>query len=198
MRKPSPKVIRSALIRWKTSKEYERYRDQEKVLRQLFQDLFPKNNSISAILLKVTALNQFYSTNIYDTYSMARHILELKIDKHLVRGDLTLIGEIAAIKLSRRKKKFYSFATKYCSHYFPECFPIYDSFVSKMLALYRKQFKFESFSQNGLKDYEKFKNVLTAFRGAFGLNRIPLKETDIFLWINGREKFSKWRKKSRT
>ena len=52
------------------------YTLQEKSLNKLFLKLCPKNKKIEDVLLKVSALNDFYSTNIYDTYSVAENIIK--------------------------------------------------------------------------------------------------------------------------
>ncbi|MCD8290587.1 MAG: hypothetical protein LUC91_03690, partial [Prevotella sp.] len=49
------------------------YYEQEQALNLLFRKL-PQNKKLSQILLKTAALNDFYSTNIFDIYTVARHI----------------------------------------------------------------------------------------------------------------------------
>ena len=46
----------------------ERYALAEGALGLLFNELCPKNANIENVLLKVSALNDFYSTNIYDSF----------------------------------------------------------------------------------------------------------------------------------
>jgi hypothetical protein len=65
------------------------------------------------VLLKVSALNDFYSTNIYDTHAVARHIEHLRIDESLLSGDLSLVNRIAPVKVGKKVRNFYSFVTKY-------------------------------------------------------------------------------------
>ena len=96
------------------------YVAREKALFKLFNEIYPNNTDIYEILIKVAALNDFYSTNIFSVYSVAEHILSLKIDERLKSGDSTLVKEIAEITISSKSKNFYSFATKYCTHHNPE------------------------------------------------------------------------------
>ena len=70
------------------------YVEQEKALKKLFA-LFPNNNDISEVLLKVNILNDFYSTNIFNTYKIAEYIVSLNIDKKLKAKDLSIVNEIA-------------------------------------------------------------------------------------------------------
>lgn len=72
----------------------ESYKLQETALDRLFFELSPKNTDISDILLKVATLNDFYSTNIFSIFPVAKHILSLDIDERLKRGDIFLVNEI--------------------------------------------------------------------------------------------------------
>lgn len=131
--------------------QLENYHLQENALDKLFVTLCPKNTDISDVLLKVSSLNDFYSTNIY------------------------------------------SFASKYCSHHNPKHFPIYDSYVDKVLCYFRNLKKFPAFKfkNSDLKDYAKFKEILIAFRSIYGLDKFNLKEIDKYLWQFGKRHFPK-------
>ena len=50
----------------------DNYHFQEKAIDKLFFELCPNNNVRSDILLKVSTLNDFYSTNIFSPYSVAK------------------------------------------------------------------------------------------------------------------------------
>jgi hypothetical protein len=191
---PSPTIVRSYLEKWNTDKTLENYRSQEGALKLLFHTFCLENNSLERVLLKVTALNQFYSTNIYDTYSMAKHIIDMQIDERLQSDDLTLVNELALITLKKKQKNFYSFASKYCSHHNPTAFPIYDSFVEKMLVRRAKAECFFEFKKAELKKYERFVQIIKAFQQFYGLENFLLREIDIFLWLAGKELFPRWPK----
>lgn len=75
--KPTPAQIRKYIKRWESLEDYVL---QEASLNRLFQVLCPQNTSIEDVLLKVCALNDFYSTNIFKTYPVAKRILKLNID----------------------------------------------------------------------------------------------------------------------
>lgn len=139
------------------------YVEQEKALKKLFA-LFPNNNEISEVLLKVNILNDFYSTNIFDTYKIAEYIVSLNIDKKLKAKDLSIVNEIADKTKNGINRNIYSFATKYCVHHLGDEYPIFDSFVAKMLLHLNKQDKFSKFSYNDCRDYLKFYNILNEFR----------------------------------
>ena len=173
----------------KSWKDLKNYKLQEDALDKLFFELLPSNEEISDILLKVATLNDFYSTNIFSVYPVAEHILSLKIDERLRQGDVTLVNEIQNVTINGVTRKFYSFSTKYCSHHNPKEYPIYDSYVEKVLKYFRKTDKFSKFKNSDLKDYQKFKNIIIAFREYYGLEEFNLKEIDQYLWQLGKEYF---------
>ena len=184
--KPSASEVEKYLKTWKNLKNYKL---QEDALDKLFFELLPSNEEISDILLKVATLNDFYSTNIFSVYPVAEHILSLKIDERLKQGDVTLVNEIQNVTINGVTRKFYSFSTKYCSHHNPNEYPIYDSYVEKVLKYFRKTDKFFNFKNADLKGYQKFKNIIIAFREYYGLEEFNLKEIDQYLWQLGKEYF---------
>jgi len=186
--RPTPEVINSHLQTWE---RLENYRLQEQSLALLFHKLCPQNSILEHVLLKVTALNQFYSTNIFDTYSVAKHIVHLAIDGRLSNKDLTLVNELAKVTIRNKPKNFYSFASKYCNHHLPDAYPIYDSFVEKMLLHYQKVDKFEVFKKADLKNYSRFVGIITSFQKHYTLEQFSLRQLDVFLWLAGKYCFPK-------
>ena len=186
--KPDKDQMEMYLERWD---QMENYAAQEEALNKLFFKLAPQNKDMSDILLKVSTLNDFYSTNIFSTYPVAKHILELQIDDRLKAGDVTLVGDIQAVEISGKVKNFYSFATKYCSHHNPLDYPIYDDYVNKALRHFNKVDGFSTFSEPDLHDYVKFKSILIDFRSYYGLEDYNLKQIDQYLWQVGKEYFPK-------
>ena len=185
---PSKEQVEFYLAKWD---ELENYHLQEEALDKLFFKLCPKNTDITDILLKVSTLNDFYSTNIYSVYPVAKHILSLGIDARLKAGDVTLVNDIKQIMINGKKWNFYSFASKYCSHHNPLDYPIYDSYVDTTLRFFRKRDGFSSFADSDLKDYVYFKGTLIDFRVFYGLQEYNLKQIDKYLWLFGKEYFPK-------
>jgi hypothetical protein len=175
-----------------TWQKLEKYRLQEDSLRLLFSELCPENKKIEHVLLKVCALNAFYSTNIFDTYSVAKHILEKDIDPRLSSGDCSLVNEIAKVTIKDKEKNFYSFASKYCSHHEPNKFPIFDYFVEKLLIEHQKRDCFDDFRKGDLKEYKRFVEIIENFKQAYGLQAFTLRDIDIYLWIAGKETFKRY------
>lgn len=186
--KPSVEKVEEYLKLWDT---LENYSLQECALDKLFFELAPSNTNISDILLKSATLNDFYSTNIFSIFPVAKHILSLNIDDRLKEGDETLVDDMKNIVINNKNMKLYSFATKYCSHHNPEAFPIYDSFVDKVLRYFRDIDGFSKFKNEDLKNYETFKSILNDFKIFYSLQKYSFKELDRFLWQFGKEYFPK-------
>ena len=184
---PSKDEVEKYLVKWR---QLEKYFNQELALNKLFFDLCPKNDNIEDILLKCSTLNDFYSTNIFDINAVANHILSLKIDERLELGDLSLVEDIAKVKVGDPPKEhnFYSFATKYCSHHKPSLYSIYDYFVEKVLLHFKNENKeIHNFTQADLKHYPTFIQVIHDFQKCYNLESYDLKQMDEYLWQLGKE-----------
>lgn len=190
----------TALIPTPCNQEVEKYLElwdsndkfvlQEKSINKLFTEIFTDNTDIEHVLIKASVLNDFYSTNIFSIYDMAKHIVSLDIDERLKQGDEALVSEIGHIVIADKEKYFYSFATKYCSHHNPVSFPIYDSYVDKVLMYFKKKDKFAVYKQDDLKVYPIYKKILSQFSEFYGITSFSLKELDMYLWQLGKKFFS--------
>lgn len=184
--KPTTKEVNKYLRLWDT---LENYVLQEDALDKLFFNTYPFNEDISEILVKAAALNDFYSTNIFSIFPVAKHIHNLKIDTRLKVKDPSLVNDIAQVDMNGKIKNFYSFATKYCSHHDPINYPIYDIYVEKVLMALNKRDKFSKFNKKDLKDYKRFKEIIIEFRKYYGLDEFNLKQIDKYIWQLGKEFF---------
>ena len=185
---PSIEQVELYLTKWDG---LENYHLQEDALNKLFFELCPKNTDVIDVLLKASTLNDFYSANIFSIYPVAKHICALDIDARIKAGDITLVGDIQHITINDTEKKFYSFATKYCSHHNPLDYPIYDSYVDDVLRYFRNRHSFSDFSDGDLKDFVKFKCILIDFRTFYGLDKYNLKQIDQYVWQLGKDYFPK-------
>jgi len=186
---PTKQIISLYQEKWDT---LENYVAQESSLRKLFTQTYPNNTELDEVLIKVCSLNDFYSTNIFSPFSVAKHIISLDIDKRLPNNDTNLVNDIAKVNVNGKKQfNFYSFATKYCSHHKPKDYPIYDSYVEKLLMALKKQDKFFKFHKAELKIYSSYKNILINFRKFYELEEFDLKQIDKYLWQAGKELFPK-------
>lgn len=185
---PSIEQVEFYLAKWDG---LENYHLQEDALNKLFFELSPKNTDVIDILLKASTLNDFYSTNIFSIYPVAKHIFALDIDSRLKAGDVTLVRDIQYVTIGDTEKNFYSFASKYCSHHNPLDYPIYDSYVDEVLRYFRNRDNFADFQDGDLKDYVKFKGILIDFRAFYGLDKYNLKQIDQYVWQLGKDYFPK-------
>lgn len=187
---PSNAIVNEFIQRFNSDK---RYYLADQAIINLFE-AFPENIKLEDIILKISVLNDLYSTNIFGTFIMAEHIQYLNIDIQLKRGDPTLVNRIASghgIVSSRtnRELNFYSFATKYCNWHKRNQYAIYDSYVEKILMAYKRRDNFSQFKKSELKVFPEFKRVVLEFIDYYSLTAYDLKEIDKFLWMYGKEKF---------
>ena len=186
--KPTDKLVKEYIKKFNVDKRYSR---SDRAIANLF-NAFPDNNILEHVLLKVSVINDFYSTNIFGTFRMAEHICGLNIDGKIQKGETDAVRLISTgheIKSKKNNKeiKFYSFATKYCSWHNREKYAIYDSFVEKMLLAYKREHKFSEFKHSDLRDFSKFMDIINDFINYYGLSNHDLKDVDKFLWIYGKE-----------
>jgi hypothetical protein len=159
---------------------------------------FPCNTDTIAILAKACVLDSLYSTNVFNIYAVALHIKSLNIDARLGVADLSLVNEIATVKLNGvDSRNFYSFASKYC-HFHNPAYPIYDSFVEDVLVHYQIKSPFMPLEaerkadiRKHLKNYKNFVAAIDSFKEKYGLHGIPNENIDHFLWGYGKEYYPK-------
>ncbi len=186
---PSPKEVVEYEQKWNTLVDYV---NQENALNKLFFTLCPKNKELSDILIKCSSLNDFYSTNIFKVHNVAKHFLNQNIDERLAMGDLNLVMDLANIEINGKNFFFYSFATKYCSHHRPDKYPIYDSYVNKLLKYFRNRDGFMAFKEADLKKYSSYYNIIQSFKSFYGLQAFSVKQIDKYLWQLGKEAFNRY------
>lgn len=161
-------------------------------LKTLFSTTSPRNNKLDDVFAKVCAVNDFYGTNIFSPPTVAKHIVALDVDALLAAGDAGIVNAIAHVRIGNGESRdFYSFATKYCNHHNPTAYPIYDSFIEKMLVYFRNKDKFCEFSRKNLKEYSLYKNILMDFRKHYDLEAFDLNQVGQYLWQAGKKYFPK-------
>jgi hypothetical protein len=186
---PSSNEIEKYLDNWEN---LENYVLQENALKKLFQITYKENINMDDVLIKVCAMNNFYSTNIYSPFKVAKHIVNLNIDEKLINNDLSLVNDIKEVKIDDNKIiNFYSFATKYCSHHKPLIYPIYDDYVNKFLGYLNsvKQFYYNKILD--LRNYLNYVDIINKFKEYFHLEKYNVKEIDKYLWQAGKKYFPK-------
>ena len=71
----------------------------------------------------------------------------------------------------------------------PNVFPIYDSYVEKILKYFKQKDKFYDFKNEDLKTYYKFREILVAFQTFYELKDYNIKDIDRYLWQLGKRNF---------
>jgi hypothetical protein len=187
---PTESILAFYVDKWNTLSGYT---EQENALDLLFNKTFPENTDLSEVMIKCSVLNDFYKTNIFGIFSMAKRIVSLKTDHLLKTGDERLVNDIATghgIKSRTGKElQLLSFATKYCSRHNAIDYPIYDHYVVKILEYFRDKDRFFSFSNESIRDYHIFKKTVFSFREAYLLQSFTVKQIDQYLWQLGKEMF---------
>ena len=158
---------------------------------------FTPNNRFETVLLKVSTLNDFFSTVIFDTFTVSKHISAIPdLDRRLAGGDLSVVEDIRHVihTLSNGTSKmrdYYSFATKFCNWHNGDAFPIYDSYVAAVLNALKINnkglFKFKK--AEDLKNYADLKDALDTVRNGFGLQSLNYTQLDRYLWELGKTYF---------
>ena len=191
--KPSSESIQDYLNEWEQSSELAKYRVQEEALQFLFNEICPRHDCLKQVIIKVSTLNDFYSTNIFDTFAVAKHIVKIKdINERLQDEDLKLVNEIASVP---GRPYYYSFATKYCHHHKPSSFPIYDYYVAEMLKYFRRENKSVKFKNEELKDYSKLVEIIKDYKSYYDTdNKYSLRDIDKYLWQAGKKNFPRYKK----
>lgn len=162
-------------------------RAAEDAVGKLFA-LFASNTDMSNVLLKVAAVNQFYSTQIFAVVDVAKHICSIgeEIDSALSRGVPEIVDRIAKVTIKEKVRNNFSFASKYCSWHQPEHYPIWDSRVDRYLRRLQGEAPFcSSFGKPDNWDYPAFRGVMECLRGTFGLQGVSFKKIDKFLYTYG-------------
>ncbi len=99
----------------------------------------PLNVNVDDIRTKISALKDDAELKLLSGLDdIANHILNLKIDDRLKRGDLSLVEDIANITVNGKSYHFLHFASAYCNLHRPDVYPIYSD---QHLDLYREYIK---------------------------------------------------------
>ena len=146
------------------------------------------------ILIKVSTLNALYGTNIKSLRPVAEKIYDLQIDGK-IHGDspsVEIVNEMAVVKNKDKQRNNYSFATKYCHFHNENFYPIWDSYVDKLLKTYNSEDKFSA-EKSDLRNFGEYKLFLKNFRDCYKISEseVPWPTLDKFLWLYGKEMFPK-------
>ena len=98
----------------------------------------PLNTNADDIRTKISAINDDEIRKQTLMEDMTTHILTLRIDDRLMRGDMTLVEDIANITTRGKSHRMLHFASVYCNYHKPDIYPIYSE---QHFAFYRQYIK---------------------------------------------------------
>jgi len=142
------------------------------------------------ILLKATAVNVLYGTNVYAIWKAAKHIHNLMTNIRPEDVEIEFVEEIA--KVPETNRRFVSFASKF-AHFFinQEKFPIKDSFAEDMIRYHLGGGNLFRVQDKPYCEYVTNLNNLKKLCGFNGSNRT----FDRYLWLAGQ--YKKWRESNK-
>lgn len=170
----------------------EDYGPTEWVLTQLFQK-FPENTDFREVVVKTKVLNTLYNVNILAVNEVAGHICELAkendIDADLRAGKPGIVDKIAVVRMKKtgKTRKFWCFASKYCSWHNQRAYPIWDSHVREYLTWLRQRPEGSFLVRNpdSWTEYAEFVDMINNLCKLDTLGEFSFKQIDKFLYTEG-------------
>lgn len=147
------------------------------------------------VLLKATAINALYGTNVFAVERMAKHVANVMARVDFRSAGPELVEEIARIADEGRKKakrRHLSFAAKF-AHFFVhvERYPIMDKYAMRMIKLHLGRNRLLSDPDHPYVAFSRNYDLLKKEARFTGSNR----EMDHYLWLAG--EYLAWRRNGR-
>jgi hypothetical protein len=138
--------------------------------------------------VKAITINALYYARVLDmdTQPLSIHLKTIdELDTRLGQGTPDVVDAIWKSQGTRRK--YLSFATKFCSWHNQEAYAIYDLNIWEALVAYRAKDERFAFRNSECNDYAGFLAIVRRFRKSYGLEDYSLKSIDKLLWrVGGR------------
>jgi hypothetical protein len=143
---------------------------------------YPSNTDLRSVLLKASAVNGLYATNVYGIRAMANHVCAV-FSSESDASDLELVSRIAELEVGGRPRQFVSFASKY-AHYFvdPERFCMLDYYAGQALVVHLGRRRLDQADWTA--DYPAFVLGVEDLRERDGISASN-RELDRYLWLYG-------------
>lgn len=177
-------------IKDKSKKFRKEYSVIDNALCNLFRVM--NKNDMDEVMIKVTALNELYSTNINGVKNLeiiAEIIYNTEgLDKMIKDGDMNAVDIIGQTKEGINNA--YVFASKYCSFHEPNKYLIFDACSWLALRNICKEYQFETqLTKNPTMNFEAYKLYCEAVHELIKKFSITCsyKEIDEYLWMTGDE-----------
>ena len=137
---------------------------------------------LPASLLKVAAVNQLYSTNVFAVARMAEHVTRIMVTPP--DDPLCLVEAIAALPPvpgQQHDRKHWSFASKFVNFFVDNRCPIYDSYAVSMVAYHLGRGRY---AWDDTAPFATFVLHLQRLQQMTGIS-CSVGELDTYLWIAG-------------
>lgn len=161
----------------------ERYFINDVRTRELFMKS-PLNTNEDDIRTKLSAMNDNAELRqVANVGDVVKHILDLKIDERLGRGDLSLVEDLAKIASEGKSYFLLNFASTYCNFHRPDLFPIYSE---QHFGFYKEYIKEHHLGVDAekLNTYVVFAKVLNDLIARYGLKgKMNYLEMRKFGWL---------------
>jgi hypothetical protein len=130
-------------------------------------------------LIKASAINQLYGTNVYALPRMAKHLCDVMSEAPI---DDDLVERLAALPTDGKIRRHVSFASKF-AHFFidRDRFPIFDSYAQERLRFHLSGATLPTINPPQYPDYVAAHNALIKLCGLQCSGR----ELDRYLWVGG-------------
>lgn len=170
-----------------SNKDESRYLKDDKAINRVFKK-YPTNTIFEEVLAKVCIINTLYSAGVRENQvrKLAEHIINIaSLDEKIRKGDLEAFNSIS--NTPKDMNNVPVFASKYCHFSNPQKFVIYDSNSRRALVNLNNKLHFaDTFTENAITDYQKYKKNLDLFLGRLQ-KAYSYKKIDEFLWLYGKK-----------
>jgi hypothetical protein len=143
----------------------------------------PSNTKLEDIQQKLSLMNDADFNKLGAHEVMAKHILQLNIDPRLAKNDLTVVPDIARVKLNGKEENLLHFASVYCNLHKPDVFPIFADQFQNFYKRYIKEYKLD-INPDELNRYEVFTkaqdDLVTRYGVKGKMNYLQMRK---FAWI---------------
>lgn len=211
--KPSKDLVRAYASQWRSDEgsadgyfldafaiDFRKIRREEAALNKLAGRVREDPKSEDLLVAFVTTLDSIYGTRLKSPVNTAYSLFSAVHDGGLIerirqvskgssrKERAQIIDKIATIdkKDDESNNYAYSFATKFCSRFAPDAFPIFDSFAAGLLYHYLGK-NMKRGWRASLGSYEMYLSVYDGLIEQYGLGDSSYREIDYFLWTYGKQ-----------
>lgn len=194
---PTQKNIDTALELYN---KLQNWRLADETIRKYVEADHKENKDISIITTKVVLINSLYYTFVLSPLEMAKHIQKIaekkQLDYLISTGDPMAVELISQAKISKRKIRFLSFASKYCHFHNPSKYSMFDKYVCNLLKKINGKEQTLGINNKNLTKYPVFHAAIVNLKEKVNLKNDFI-EMDRYLWLCGQKISTDWKRLNR-